>query len=372
MLDRSQLLKSLKYFSVFFLVCTITKGFMIWQGIKMGAKMAPLPPTVQCELVQKKPWEMTTIYIGSVYSENGTMLCSESSGIISDFFVEEGQFVYKGQLLVELRSDTEKAQYALALAELDNARDKYKRGLELFQKGIISSDAFDDYLTNLRACQANVDIAKSGLDKKLIKAPFDGWIGLKKVSLGELITLSQPVVSLYDHSNLKIRCYLPIHKINQLKGLYRLDVFSEDGINIPCHLAATESYVDPNTRQLEVSLFVEDSSQLRPGMFVTVNFIQISSDPVLVISKTAVNYGSDCNYVYSVEKKQQDQLVITPSYICKKNPITILHSDDQKVAVLGLKEHQKIVSIGGFKLHDGQPIMVDDSEVIEFKKTEND
>src|SRR5690606_22655445 len=131
--------------------------------------------------------ERTVSAVGTLRSHDSVMLRPEISGRIFEINFDEGGKVEQGQVLVRLDDSVPKARLQQARANLKLAGSQHRRSVQLSKQGFVSSQARDDAASNLAVQQAAVALAEAELDKTAIRAPFDGLVGLRTVSVGDYV-----------------------------------------------------------------------------------------------------------------------------------------------------------------------------------------
>src|SRR5690606_23531480 len=139
---------------------------------------------VEATLAELRPMARQINAVGSLRARDSVMLRAETNGRITEIAFEEGLAVKQGQVLIRLDDSIVKAQLQEAQAKLSLANSQFRRSQQLSQQGFISSQARDEAASQLQVAQASVALAQAQLDKTIIRAPFDGLVGLKNISLG--------------------------------------------------------------------------------------------------------------------------------------------------------------------------------------------
>ncbi|MFM8683201.1 MAG: efflux RND transporter periplasmic adaptor subunit, partial [Chthoniobacterales bacterium] len=162
-----------------------------------SAKEKGIPvETVSTTEVIKEKWERSVESVGSLRAVQGADLSTESSGVITKIYFENGQEVKQGAMLLELDHETESANLRSAEAEADLARTVYERTKRLRANNTVPQSDLDAAESQLRKSAALVEQLKSTISKKQLVAPFSGRLGIREVNLGQFVDNGDTIVSL--------------------------------------------------------------------------------------------------------------------------------------------------------------------------------
>ncbi|MBK6980959.1 MAG: efflux RND transporter periplasmic adaptor subunit [Betaproteobacteria bacterium] len=174
---------------------------------KAGAAPAEVLVEAADVRVERLPRSITTV--GSLRSDETVVVRPEVPGRVAAIGFREGERVEAGAVLLSLDDSVQRAELARAEANLALAKSKHERSLELRGKGFISIQAIDEAENNLRVAQAEAQLARARLAKTELRAPFDGFIGLRQVSPGDYVKEGQDVVNLEKTDPLKVDFRVP-------------------------------------------------------------------------------------------------------------------------------------------------------------------
>src|SRR5690625_1693392 len=155
--------------------------------------------------------------VGTLNSQDAVILRPEISGRIAAINFEEGGEVHAGDVLLELDAAIARAELEQAQAAMDLAQSQFNRAQQLTQKGFISQQARDESGSELKVKRAAVSLAQAQLDKTRIKAPFDGLIGLRQVSLGDYVSPGQDLAPLQSINPLNVDFRIPEQFLSQVR-----------------------------------------------------------------------------------------------------------------------------------------------------------
>lgn len=343
------------------------KAFSIYQQIQMFT--APKPPvSVAAATAEQRPWQQRLPAVGSLKALQGVELSLEQAGTVKSLHFESGQQVKQGQLLLQLDSDQEAALLGTAQADLGLAKVDYGRGSQLVGDQAISRGEFDRLTAQYRRNQAVVDQLKASLEKKSIKAPFSGTIGIRQVDIGDFLASGTVIATLQDLSSLYVDFNMPEQSLPQLalgqKVLLQVAAFPGQTFNAT--LSAINPKVDENTRNLLVrASLANPDGKLLPGMFASLMVLLPDPQPQVVVPESAITYTLYGNSVYVVSPKQnadgqpENAADGKPRLIAEQRTIRTGERRDGVVVVNeGLKAGERVVSAGQLKLTPGAAIQI--------------
>ncbi len=343
------------------------KALQIRAMIDQGSQFVPPPETVTSATVESSRWGMTLQAIGSLDAVQGVTVAAEVGGKVNAIEFEAGQVVSQGAVLIQFDASTELAQLPGAEAETVLAKANLDRFTALLEQRVISKAEYDAALAGFRRALSQADNLRALIAKKTVRAPFAGRLGIRQVNLGQILREGDPIVSLQAPDPLYVNFQLPQGDLPQLRvGLpVRVGVDAVPGQSFEGRITAINPEVDAATRNIRIqATLANPEGQLRPGMFAQVEVVLPGEQVVLVIPATAVLYAPYSDSVFVIEPKEagQEDLVLRQQFV------RIARKQGDFVAVgEGLKEGERVVSTGVFKLHNGQPVAIDNSLAPEFQ-----
>jgi membrane fusion protein (multidrug efflux system) len=232
-------------------------------------KTAP-PILVDALIASAKPVSNTLEVNGTVVANEFVELHPEASGRLTYLYVPEGKLIKKGTLIAklnnaDLQAQVNKSKVALDLAEKTEQRDKQL----LAVNGLNQSD-YDAALNIVNGFKADIEYNQALLDKTILKAPFDGYIGLRQVSVGAYVTPATLIATLLQLDKIKIDFTIPEDYSSTVKVGGTVDVdMDENGTTRKAKIIAIEPQVNLSTRNLTVRAILENS-KANPGSFAKV------------------------------------------------------------------------------------------------------
>jgi membrane fusion protein (multidrug efflux system) len=359
-------------------------GTKIWQIVTMvqaGKKMVPPPVAVTTAKVDQVEWQPLRPAVGTLIAIRGTTLSAEVTGTVREIGFENGSLVKKGQLIVRLDTSAEQAQLQSAIADGALAKQTLDRAESLRKQEVNTQAELESAQARDKQTRATVVNLQAIINKKIIRAPFEGRAGIRAVELGQVVSPGTPIVSLQTVSPIYAEFQLPQQALADVKlgqkVVLKVDVFPEsswDGT-----VTTINPEVDPATRNVRMRATVENpDGRLNPGMFASVEVEAGKAGPALVVPATSVIYAPFGDSVYLVQEQKDEPAKADPE---KKAPPATAKAPGDKPTLIaqqqfvrlgerrgdfvqvlsGLKGGETLVSNGAFKLRNGQPIVVNNS-----------
>ena len=325
----------------------------------MAANWTSPPETVSATEVRAERWQGSLTAIGSVVAAQGVNVTTEVAGLVREIAFESGAVVKQGDLLIRLDTSSEEAQLRANQAQLDLARINVERIRKLRDENMVSQSDLDTAEATLKQDQANTDTITTAIEKKTIRAPFAGRLGIRQINLGQYLDVGKPIVSLQSLAPIYAEFSLPQQELSRLNpGLkVRLQTDAWPDRTFEGTLTAINPDLDASTRSVGIQATFTNSDQLlRPGMFAQVEVLLPEQQDVLVVPITAVLSDPFGDQVFVIESqpasgKNQPQEIVRQQFI-RTGP-----SRGDFVAVeSGLKAGDRIVSAGVFKLRNKMPV----------------
>ncbi len=328
---------------------------------------APRPPAVvSSATVQQENWQPTLRAVGNLQAQNGINVTNEIPGIVSLIAFKSGQPVEAGAVLLQLENSVELATLKSLKADQKLAEVQYQRTSELIPKQAVSKSEFDIAKATYDSAQAKVAQQQATVQKKVIKAPFSGILGISKVDQGEFLPAGTSIVGLQALDPLFVDYALPEREFSKVTPgqTVQLRVGAYPGELFSGTVSAIDSGVDKNSRSIQVQATVPNrDNRLRPGMFAEVETLMTQTNAVLTVPRTAISYNTYGNFAYAIIETEDGGLKV------KRRQVDTGAMREGRVAVThGLAAGEQVVSAGLVKLRDGQSITIDNSVQLENAK----
>lgn len=351
---------------VIFLILALTKGTQIFSMIQAGKSFVPPPETVGAYTADTQDWPNTFTATGTVEADEGINISSEVAGKVQKILFKSGEQVKAGTVILIQESGNESAQLNAASARLRLADANYERMVQLRKKNTVSQNELDTALQQKESAQGDVDNLKTTLDKKIVKAPFDGRLGIRKVDLGQDLPVGTQIVSLQATNRVRVNFPVPqFWLVKMTKGL-PVTVQLGDGSNnvVKGEVTAIGADINAATRNATVQSSLENTSnQFIPGMAVQTQVTLANPQKVLAVPTTAVIFAPFGDTIFIIEKdKEKGTLKARQQFV----RLGKSRGDFIEIAD-GLKSGEQVVSAGAFKLTNGQSVVIGKTAQPDFK-----
>lgn len=345
------------------------KASQIGVLIAAGENFSEPPLTVNASEVTTQVWEAQIHTVGAFQAIEGVTVAADLAGLVRAIRFQPGTQVEAGTVLVEQDISSEQAQLHQAEAAIVLAEQELKRSRELLNSRAGSQAAFDAADATLKQARAQAEAITATIEKKTIRAPFSGRLGIRQVNLGQALREGDPVVSLQTLDPIYLNFLLPQRHFNRLQdGLTVLaytDAVTDNGAVTPLTgtLTAINPEVDSSTRNLAVqATFANTDGRVLPGMSAAVSVVLPQPDTVLAIPSTAVLNAAYGDSVYVIESNNG-------AMTARQQFVRLGRTQGDFVEVQsGLEAGQQVVSTGVFKLRNGQPVSIDNALQPDFQQ----
>ena len=304
------------------------------------------PVHVKVTTVVKKDLKEELPVTITVRSPVGIMIKAEAEGRITQIFVASSEEVAKDQPLMTINPYPLKAQLQVNKSRLTLARKNLVRAEELVKQDYISKEEYDEANEAFHENASRVKRTEALLDLTLIRAPFEGRLGLRRVELGDYVKKGQDLIGVLNPALIRVDFSVPQNYLKEIfigqEVALRCDALPD--ITLLAHVYATEAAVDVENRALRVRAHVKDPpKELIPGIFCQGLLVLADARQVLMVPQTAVSYSVSGSFVYKVV---DGKAVKAPVRIGRRK-------GNQVVIVSGLKAGELVVSEGRVKVGDG-------------------
>ena len=338
-------------------VIGILAGIKISQFKTLAAAPWSQPPeTVASAVAREEKWPDSFHAVGSIAAVQGVTVTPEIAGTVSHIAFDSGAVVAKGDLLVRFDTSTEEAQLKAANAQLEWARLSAERARKLRTDSTVSQSELDQSEAAFTQARANADAIQAVIDKKTLRAPFAGKLGIRQVNLGEYVDAGKPIVSLQSLTPVYADFSLPQQTLADIKTgmLVRVSMDAYTNKQFEGTLTAINPNVDEVTRNVRLQATLENSEYLmRPGMFARMEVVLPSEKDVLIIPSTAILSAPYGDSVYVIEQGTNG-----PGLVVKQQFVRVGRARGDFVSVeSGIKAGDRVVSAGLFKLRNGSAVV---------------
>src|SRR5215472_984061 len=230
------------------------KYHQIQAAIAMGASFEPPPSAVTTVVAKQAFWPANLSLIGTAAAIQGVTVSADLPGTVDQIHFESGRAVKAGDILVELDTRQERAQLAQTEADWNLAKINYTREQKLVSEGVVPRQEYDNAEAQLKSTQAQVGQIKATIERKTIRAPFSGILGIRQINLGQYLAAGQAIVPLQSLNPIYVNFGVPQQDAPRVKVGRTLRVASDDvpGVQFTGRVTAVDSVVDQTTRNIQV------------------------------------------------------------------------------------------------------------------------
>ncbi len=334
-------------------------GYII--GKAMKGNQAPVI-TVSAQQAKYQEWQPTLSATGSIRAVKGVDVTTELAGMVKTIHFKPGSDVTIGQLLVDLNIDSDVALLDSLNAKADLAQIVYNRDKAQYEIKAISKAIVDTDEANLKSAQADVAEQAAIIDKKIIRAPFAGHLGVSAVNPGQYLNPGNPIVTLQALSPIYVDFYLPQQNLVQIKAAENVQLSSDTYPNetFTGKITTINPKVDVNTRNIEVeATLLNQEHKLLPGMFAQVKIYTGKPQRYLTLSQAAISYNPYGSLVYIIKTEGKDAQGKPVKTVSQNFVTTGATRGDQVEILTGIKENDWVVTSGQLKLKNGSRVVID-------------
>jgi membrane fusion protein, multidrug efflux system len=348
------------------------KALQIKTLIASAKNFSQPPETVASAVVHEEKWQGTLTAIGSVTAVQGVTVTPELAGTVREINFESGAVVAKGALLVKLDTSSEEAQLRSLEAQVQWAKVSLDRQTSLRTNQLVSASDYDSAEAAWKQAVANADAVRAIIEKKTLRAPFAGQLGIRQVNLGQYLDAGKSIVSLQSLTPVYTDFSLPQQELGHLKPGMQVRVTTDtypdrkfDGT-----LLALNPDLDSATRSVALRATFDNPDQaLRPGMFAKVEVLLPEEKTVLVIPATAVLSQPYGDSVYVIEPAPET-IGKKPGLVVRQQIVRTGEARGDLITVkTGLKPGERVVSAGALKLRNGMAVTENNDLVPKSEKS---
>jgi membrane fusion protein (multidrug efflux system) len=287
--------------------------------------------------------------IGSLQSDETVQLAPEIAGRVLEIDFVEGTKVKSGDVLVRLDDALARAEVKDAEARFSFAEANNERARQLSRTGNVTERSRDEAVTNLETARAAVELARTRLDKHLLRAPFDGTAGVRRVSVGAYVAVGTPVVNIEKIDRLKVDFTVPEIYLTAISAGQTIDVTVDaiPGRVFAGKIYAIDPQLDVNGRALKVRALIDNQDLvLRPGLFARILIKGAVKRDVVMVPESAILPRAGDHFVFRVEEGTARQVRVKLGE----------RSGGEVEIADGLAAGDTIVTAGQHKLRDGAAV----------------
>ncbi len=358
--------RSLLWFIIVGCLLALLVGGLVWFNMfraKMIAQFlsAPRPPiSISAATAKSETVPNLLTAVGELAAVHQVNVTSDVSGRITDIMFTPGAHVKQGTPLLQLYDAPDQGDLANYKAQATVAQLSLDRAKQLASRQFGPQATVDQAQATFDQAQAMIAKTEALIAQKLVRAPFDGELGVRKVEVGQYLSAGTQIVSLTDLSQLWANFTVTEKDSGQLKvdQIVRLVVDAYPGRTFEGKITTIEPQIATDTRNIRVQATIANPEHiLKPGMFVTATVVLPDKPPVVTVPETAVDYTLYGDSVFLIsEKKTEDGktvLTATRTYVQTGDRI-----EGRAVILKGLKDGDRVAAVGQNKLQSGAAVAI--------------
>ena len=341
------------------------KGFKIYMMMRFMSSQ-PHVVTISATKVDYSPWQPKLQATGSIRAIKGVDVTTEIAGMVRTIHFVPGSEIKQGDLLVELNTAADVAQLHSLEAAAELAKTIYARDKAQFAIHAVSKTTLDTDAANAKSQTAQVAQQVAIIAKKIIRAPFNGRLGISAVNPGQYVNPGDKVVTLQSLDPIYVDFYLPQQKLVQLAYGQAMTVTTDTypGEIFKGKISTIDPKVDPATRNVAVEATIDNPKhELLPGMFGTVEIMTGAPQSYLTLPQTAISYNPYGDIVFIVKETGKDKKN-KPILTVKQSFVVVGPTRGDQIAIIsGLKKGDMVVTAGQIKLQNDTQVAINNSVV---------
>lgn len=340
-------------FIVIFFAFTILFYSCSNQSNSQATKEKNDDPGIPVETAKVILGSVTATYTGSatLEAEAEAEVVAKVSGVVKDFFVEEGDSIKAGQVLAKLDDEQFILELNQAKSRLEQLASEFERNENLFKNKITSLEAYEKTKSEYHTQKAACDLAQLRLNYTKIKAPINGIISRRHIKVGNMVNLNQPTFHITDFDPLLAVLHIPEREINKLQIGFPANLSADalPGVEFKGKILRISPVVNAGTGTVKVTVVVDDKTdKLKPGMFTRAQIIYDTHKNTLLVPKNAI-----------VTEDIEFSVFVVNEDTVSKRKVEIGYNNTTHIEILsGLNAGDTIVTTGLSSLEDGSKVNV--------------
>jgi membrane fusion protein, multidrug efflux system len=343
-------------------------GFQAFKAkmIKQFMASMKMPPvTVTAMTAELQPWQPQLNAVGSLRAVHGVDVTSEIGGLVREVRFKSGDEAKAGQVLVQLNADADIGLLHSLEASAELARIIYERDQEQFKIQAISQATLDADSANLKSKQAQVAEQAAVVEKKTIRAMFDGKLGINAVNPGQYVNPGDKIVTLQSLDPIYVDFFLPQQYLSRIKLGQTVTVTTDaiPGRTFEGRIMAVNPKVDTDTRNVQIeATIVNARHELLPGMYASVTVQAGAVEQYLTLPQTAVTFNPYGESVYIIIEDGGKGPDGKPLLTAKQTFVTVGETRGDQVAILkGINPGDTVATSGQLKLKNGSAVIINNA-----------
>lgn len=346
--------------AIFLGVIGLVKYNQIRAAIAEHANFSMPPEAITTIVASEEKWPVTLEAIGSVTAEQGVVVSADLPGVVAAIEFRSGTNVRGGDILARLDTKQEEAQLAAAKAQQHLAQVNFDRMRVLKSEGVAAQADFDQVEAEDMQADARVREIQATIERKTIRAPFSGILGIREVNLGQYVNAGQAVVPLQSLDPVCVDFAVPQQEMRDIRVGAELDLALEGvaGVAGKGRISAVNSIVDQSTRNVNVrATLANPDRKFLPGMFVKVSVVAGKDRAVVALPASSIAHAPYGDNVFVVDSIHAPNGATYRGV--RQQFVKLGGGRGDQVAVLeGVKIGEEVATSGVFKLRAGAPVLV--------------
>jgi membrane fusion protein, multidrug efflux system len=364
---RKRPVRMVRWFIIVGLLLALLVGGLVYFNYFRGKMIAQFfannkPPPVSVSVAEAKTEVVPNLLtaVGDLAAVHQVNVTSDVSGRITDILFTAGATVKAGTPLVQLFDAPEQGDLANFKAQATVAQLTLDRAKQLASRQFGPQATVDTAQAAFDQAQAGIAKTEAIISQKMVRAPFDGELGVRKVEVGQYLTAGTQIVSLTDLSELYANFTVTEKDSAQLEvgQTVRIAVDAYPGRTFEGKITTIEPQIATDTRNIRVQATLQNPDHiLKPGMFATTTVVLPNRPPVITVPETSVDYTLYGDSVYLITEKKEDDgktsLSAVRTFVQTGNRV-----HGRAEILKGLKLGDRVVAVGQLKLQSGAAVAI--------------
>ena len=332
-------------------------GFVLtaspWLAAQQGGGPQAPTPVIVTELGEQA-FSETVEALGTLRANESVDLTSTVTELVTAVNFDDGQRVKKGDVLIEMDTSEERAELAEQRSFLDEAQRQVNRLTPLVKRGAASESSIDTQRREAQGARARIQAIESRIAKRIIKAPFDGVVGLRNISVGAVAQPGAELTTIDDDAVMKLDFAVPSVFVATLKPGLSIEA---ESAAYPSRVfkgtvSSVNSRIDPVTRSIVARALIDNpKGELRPGLLMRVELEKSPRQALVVPEEAVVPVGNE-NFVWIVVDKDGQP-------VAERRTVTLGTRQFGGVEVLtGLSPGERVITHGTLRMRPGAPLTI--------------
>src|SRR5882757_1974106 len=365
--QRKRPIRMVRWFIIVGLLLSLLVGGLVWFNYFRGKMIAqffannkPPPTSVSIATATSEVIPNLLTAVGDLAAVHQVNVTSDVNGRITDIMFTAGADVKSGTPLLQMFDGPEQADLASFKAQSTMAQLSLDRAKQLASRQFGPQATVDQAQSSFDQANAGIARTEAVISQKLVRAPFDGELGVRKVEVGQYLTAGTQIVSLTDLSMLYLNFTVTEKDSGALKvgQVVRIKVDAWPGKTFDGKISTIEPQIAADTRNIRVQATIANPDKvLKPGMFASTTVVLPDKPAVVTVPETAVDYTLYGDSVFPTTEKKEDggktSLTAVRTFVRTGNRI-----EGRAEVLSGLKAGDRVVAVGQLKLQSGVAVAI--------------